>query len=83
MGYILRYVINIPIGYGVMNLPNITTMSLTVVYTNEAIEEIEDSLNSLKHYIKPDGSLAFSPVTDILEYVVKTMADPDNKLYTT
>jgi hypothetical protein len=57
------------------------TMSLNILYTDESIKEINDILNNKDYYIKPDGSLAFSPVTDTLQYVIKTMSDKNNTLF--
>lgn len=57
------------------------TMSLNILYTDESIKEVNGLLDSKDYYIKPDGTLAFSPETDILNYVVKTMADKNNKLF--
>ena len=56
-------------------------VSFNVLYSEESIKEIEDIVKQKSYYIKPDGELAFSPVTKTLTYVVKTMADKQVKIY--
>ena len=56
-------------------------MSFNVLYTDESIKEINDLLDNKSYYIRPDGEIAFSPITGTLEYVVKTMADKTCALY--
>ena len=55
------------------------TVSLNVVYTEDAIKEINDLLNSNKYYLSPEGSIAYSADDDVISLVLKHMTDkPSN-----
>lgn len=45
-----------------------------VLFTNESIAEVNALLRTKEFYISPTGELAYTPVDDIIEYVVKSMA---------
>lgn len=45
--------------------------SLSVVYTDESIAEIDKLLNSKEFYISPDGKLLYSAETDTIKLVLK------------
>ena len=51
------------------------TVSLNVVYTEDAIKEINDLLNSNKYYLSPEGSIAYSASDDIIKLVLAHMTD--------
>jgi len=51
-------------------------VTLNILYTDEAVKELNGVMNSKEFYIAPDGSLVFSVSTDPLELVVKHLANP-------
>jgi len=48
-------------------------MSYNVVYTDEAINEVTDLLNSKKYYLDFTGNLTHSVATDTIKYVVQNL----------
>jgi len=53
------------------------TASFNIVYSDEAIKEVNDYLNSKKYYLGTDGRISFSANTDTVGYVLKNMTgDP-------
>lgn len=47
--------------------------SFNVVYSDNAIAEIKDYLNSAKFYVGFSGEMNFSAETDTIKYVLKNM----------
>lgn len=52
------------------------TASCTVVYTDEAVEEIQRRLSSRAAYVTPEGGLTASPVYETVERVMRAMTGP-------
>ena len=50
-------------------------LSLTTVYSDEAISEIKKFLNSKEYYLNTDGTLAFSCATDTVKEVLEYMTN--------
>lgn len=48
-------------------------MSLSIVYSDEAIEEVKNYLNGKKYYINTSGKLSFSNNIDTVKYVLQNM----------
>ena len=44
-----------------------------MVYSDEAIEDIDKYLNSKKYYVASNGKLSFSSNTDTVKYVLQNM----------
>lgn len=51
------------------------TVSLNIVYTEDAIKEINELLNSNKYYLSPEGSIAYSADDDVIGLILKHMTD--------
>lgn len=51
------------------------TVSLNVLYTDEANKEISNFLNTPTAYITPTGEIAYSQNTDVLDVVMKTLTE--------
>lgn len=49
------------------------TVSFNVVYTDEAMREVEEYLNSRRYYVGTDGRISFSSETDTVKYVLQNM----------
>lgn len=49
------------------------TVSANIVYTKEAIEEVNELLNSKNFYVNTSGDISFSIATDTVNYLMKTM----------
>ena len=49
------------------------TSSLNIVYSDEAIEEVDKYLSSKKYYINSSGNLSFSTNTSTVGYVIQNM----------
>lgn len=47
--------------------------SFNVVYSDNAVDEVNQYLNSARAYLNADGSLKASPITDTIEYVLYNM----------
>ncbi len=51
------------------------TVSLNVLYSDEAIAEVKKFLNSRDFYLNTDGTLAFSCATDTVKEVLQYMTN--------
>jgi len=49
-------------------------MALNVVFTDDAIAEIDKVLNSKEYYVAPNGTLPYTPDTGPLEYTIAAMS---------
>lgn len=53
------------------------TCSANIVYSQEAIEEVDKLLNDRNYYVDTGGKISFSMATDTVNYLLKTMTgDP-------
>lgn len=52
------------------------TVSLSIVYTDEAIEEVKNYLGGRKYYINTSGKLSFSNNIDTVKFVLQNMTGP-------
>lgn len=49
-------------------------VSYNVLYVEESINELMKLINSKEYYLDPNGGSAYSPISDTLKYVTKTLA---------
>ena len=51
------------------------TVSFNIVYTEEAIKEINELLNNPKYYLDTSGAIAYSADDDVINLVIAHMTD--------
>lgn len=49
------------------------TCSCVVAYSEEAIEEVRNKLNSRSFYVNTSGKISFSLATDTVDYLVQNL----------
>ena len=49
------------------------TCSVIVAYSEEAIEEVKNKLNSRSFYVNTSGKISFSLATDTVDYLVQNV----------
>jgi hypothetical protein len=54
------------------------TSSLNIVYSDEAVEEVNKYLASKRYYVGVDGKFSFSANTATVEYVLRNMTGAAN-----
>ena len=53
------------------------TLSVVIVYSEEAIEEIDKKLNSRNMYVNSSGNISFTMATDTVNYLLQNITgDP-------
>ena len=49
------------------------TCSVIIAYSEEAIEEVKNKLNSRSFYVNTSGKISFSLATDTVDYLVQNV----------
>lgn len=52
---------------------NIRTASFSIVYSDEAITEVDDYLNNKQFYIDSSGKMPYSVFTDTVKYLLHNL----------
>ena len=52
------------------------TCSLTILYSDESIKEVNEYLQSKRYYVGTNGRVNFSTGTDTVSYVLANMTGP-------
>lgn len=51
-------------------------LSLSLVFSDEAVAEVDERLNDPSSYLAPSGGLTYKTTTDVTEWVLRSLTHP-------